>query len=148
MTIKFFQILTISTFVSYILLIVVASDIGIIQYQQIKDNIYREKKENSELEREIKDLETEIEQLKNNEQVLDLAYELGYVNTGDKIYYTESNSNETIKNSSNLTITSQINTKKSLFSGWKNYQFFLLSLLIGIAFSICYLIISKKMENK
>ena len=148
MTIKFFQILTISTFVSYILLIVVASDIGIIQYQQIKDNIYREKKENSELEREIKDLETEIEQLKNNEQVLDLAYELGYVNTGDKIYYTDSNSNETIQNSSNLTITSQINTKKNLFSGWKNYQFFLLSLLIGIAFSICYLIISKKMENK
>ncbi len=148
MTIKFFQILTISTFLSYILLIVVASDIGIIQYQQIKDNIYREKKENSELEKEIKDLETEIEQLKNNEQVLDLAYELGYVNTGDKIHYTDSNSTETIKNSSNLTIYSQINTKKNLFSGWKNYQFFLLSLLIGIAFSLCYLIISKKMENK
>ena len=148
MTIKFFQILTISTFVSYILLIVVASDIGIIQYQQIKDNIYREKKENSELESEIKDLETEIEQLKSNEQVLDLAYELGYVNTGDKIYYTDLNSTETIKNSSNLKISSKLNTKKNLFSGWKNYQFFLLSLLIGIAFSLCYLIISKKMENK
>ncbi|MCY1151794.1 MAG: hypothetical protein PQJ49_02345 [Sphaerochaetaceae bacterium] len=148
MTIKILHIFTISTLISYSLLIIVASDIGIIHYQDFKSNIIAEKKENLLLEAEIESLIIEKEQLESQEQVLDLAFELGYVNTGDKILYKENNSDKQISKNYKPINYSNKKSKNLLFSGWKNYQFFLLALPIGIAITLCYLLISKKMERK
>lgn len=148
MTIKIFQILTISTLISYSILIIVASDIGIIHYKNFKSNNSEEKKINLEIENEIENLKIEREALESHENVLDLAFELGYVNTGDKILYLEEKEEENIIKNDNKPILKNKKKSKNYFEGWKNYQFFLLSIPIGIAFTLCYLIISRKMENK
>lgn len=147
MTIKFYQILTFSILISYLILIIVASDIGIIQYKKFKSNIEEENKTNILLEDEIQNLITERQQLESQEYVLDLAFELGYVNTGDNIIYSEQFDKEMMNNYNNPIISERINDNKTFFSGWKNYQFFLLAIPIGIAISLCYLLISKKLEK-
>ncbi|NCD04681.1 MAG: hypothetical protein EOL97_01050 [Spirochaetia bacterium] len=143
-TMKFFQIFIISTLISYIILLSVASDISIIHYMNFKSNNIEEKKQNLQLETKIENLTTEIEQLQNQEQVLDLAFELGYVNTGDKVNYIDNNINYEINHNYNPEIPKNAVLKKTRFSNWKNYQFFLLAIPIGIAISLCYLLISNK----
>ncbi|MGD1822640.1 MAG: FtsB family cell division protein [Pleomorphochaeta sp.] len=144
MTIKLIKIFIISTLLTYITLIFVASDIGIIQYQHLKSNNLEEKRINLQLEQEINELEKEIENLEEQGQVLDLAYELGYVNSGDEVYIVNETDNTNLVNNKEYEIKSNINLNKSVFTGWKNYQFFIFSILIGIAITVCYLLISKK----
>lgn len=147
MTIKFFQIFIISTLLSYIILISVSSDISIIQYRDMKSNNTKDKSINLQIEQEISELQIEIEQLKNNEQLLDLAFELGYVNTGDKIYKNDEINQNIINTNSKISNELSTNNSKEIFNNWEKINFFILSLLIGIAISLCYLLISKKMEK-
>jgi len=109
-----------------------------------KSNNIEEKKQNLQLEAEIENLTTEIEQLQNQEQVLDLAFELGYVNTGDKVNYIDNDVNFEINHNYNPEIPKNAVLKKNRFSNWKNYEFLLLAIPIGIAISLCYLLISNK----
>lgn len=150
MTIKFLQMFIISTLLTYITLITVASDIGIIQYQNIKSNNNEKKSINLQIEKEINELENEINQLQNQEQVLDLAFDLGYVNSGDKLHNINIKPDEKIYNREKISFKNNINSENKYFSNWTNLHFFLLSLPISIAISVCYLLLSKAkiMEKK
>jgi cell division protein FtsB len=147
MTIKFYKLLIISTLIPYILLIAIASDISIIQYKNFKNTISEEEKRNLQLENEIENLIIEKLKLESGEYVLDLALDLGYINDGDEIIYRSDSKDNTISTSHYPTINKKIVNKKRFFAGWKNYEFFLLSMGFGIAFSLGYLLISKKRRH-
>ena len=147
MTIKNFQIFAISTLICYCLLIILVSEMGIIHYSEYKRINEEEQTINLALEAEIESLVIEKKQLQEGNQVLDLAYELGYVNKGDKILHLEETKDKNIHKSLKPSIAELKPNSKSIFSGWKKIHFFLLSIPIGIAFTIAYLLLSKKMEK-
>jgi len=147
MTIKFIKIFFLSTLLSYTLLTSLASNNGYKQYQTIKANYTYEKYVNNKIKNEIDELKNYKIKLENGEFVNDLLFELGYVNNEDKVYVFSSNENSEIYQNSIVNIKNDINQNEVISLKTKKYQFIILSTLIGIAISICYLLLSKKMEK-
>ncbi len=147
MVIKFVKTFFLSTLISYTILISFASNNGYKQYQTNKANYNHAKYINNKLENEIDELKNYKIKLENGEFVNDLLFELGYVNNEDKVYIFTSNKTSEIYQNSIINDENYINTNEIGSSETKKYQFIILSTLIGIAISICYLLLSKKMEK-
>jgi alkaline phosphatase len=120
------------------------SSYGLRHFFALKHQVEVQEKELLELESDVISLQKYKSELENGDYILDNAFQLGYINEGDKVYFYNYSQNVDNSSISPSYIQNQSKAIKVTENNKSNAFFLMVSVIVGLVLTLTFSVISKK----